>query len=99
LNHYFSKVALRLNDSENYRTNVLYEDALITKAFIFQFLNSFASLFYVAFMKPFNAADACIPAYCFVELQVRILLHCSSLSCFPALLLCLLTYLLPVCIL
>lgn len=69
LNKSFSKVALRLNDVENYRTDSDYEDALISKAFVFQFLNSFSSLFYVAFMKPFYAADACIPAYCFVELQ------------------------------
>lgn len=69
LNKSFSQVALRLNDVENYRTNSDYEDALISKSFVFQFLNSFSSLFYVAFMKPFYAADACVPAYCFVELQ------------------------------
>lgn len=69
LNNWFSKIARRLNDRENYRTDSEYEDALISKAFVFQFLNSFSSLFYVAFMKPFYALDACVPAYCFVELQ------------------------------
>merc|ERR1711871_1187016 len=69
LNYYFNGVAIRLNDAENYRTDVEYEDALITKAFVFQFVNSFGSLFYVAFVKPFYAADVCNPATCFTELQ------------------------------
>ncbi len=69
LNHYFNGMAVRLNDAENYRTDVEYEDALITKAFVFQFLNSFGSLFYVAFIKPFYAGDVCNPATCFTELQ------------------------------
>ena len=69
LNYYFNKTAIRLNDAENYPTDIEYENALITKAFVFQFVNSFGSLFYVAFVKPFYAVDVCNPATCFTELQ------------------------------
>jgi anoctamin-10/anoctamin-7 len=47
LNAGFSKIAIELNDSENWRTDTDYEDALISKSFFFQFVNAFASLFYV----------------------------------------------------
>lgn len=72
LNYYFSLVAIALNDSENWRTDTEYEDGLISKAFIFQFVNAFSSLFYVAFMKPFYSADQCNAKYCFYELQASL---------------------------
>ena len=40
------------NDYENHKTQQDYEDALITKGFIFKFINSFASLFYLGFIRP-----------------------------------------------
>jgi len=72
LNYMFYSVALHLNDSENHRTDSEYEDALITKAFVFQFLNSFACLFYISFLKPFLKADQCNPQHCFYELQATL---------------------------
>ena len=61
MNIIYGGVAIKLNDYENHRTDTEYEDALIAKTFVFQFVNSFASLFYIAFVKPFIAdLDPCI---------------------------------------
>jgi len=51
----YSKISFFGNDFENHRTEEDYLNALITKSFIFRFFNSFASLFYLAFVRP--AAD------------------------------------------
>ncbi|XP_065335769.1 anoctamin-8 isoform X2 [Cloeon dipterum] len=45
----YYKVALWLNDCENYRLETKYENHLIVKVALFQFVNSFLSLFYIAF--------------------------------------------------
>jgi anoctamin-10/anoctamin-7 len=44
---------LWLNNYENHRTDTEFEDALISKVFIFQLVNSFAALTYVSFIKNF----------------------------------------------
>ena len=49
----YASVSLSLNKYENHRTDIEYEDALIAKTFIVQFINSFASLFFIAFGQPF----------------------------------------------
>eukprot|EP00300_Choanocystis_sp_HF-7_P022130 c21275_g1_i1.p1 GENE.c21275_g1_i1~~c21275_g1_i1.p1 ORF type:complete len:746 (+),score=195.97 c21275_g1_i1:35-2272(+) len=51
MNYVYAKVAQQLNDFENHRTNSQHEDALITKTFLFQFINSYISLFFIAFVK------------------------------------------------
>lgn len=40
-----------LNDKENHETDTEYEDNKILKVFAFQFINSYFSLFYIAFIK------------------------------------------------
>ncbi|KAK6747060.1 hypothetical protein RB195_000352 [Necator americanus] len=45
----YRQLALFLNDFENYRTDDEYEDFLISKIVIFQFVTAFGSLFYIAF--------------------------------------------------
>ena len=52
-NAIYSKVAKRLTDQENHRTNTEYEDAMIAKLFCFQFVNSFSSFFFIAFCAKF----------------------------------------------
>ena len=37
--------------TENHRTQTAYDDALIIKLFAFQFANSYASCFYIAFFR------------------------------------------------
>lgn len=38
---------------ENHRTDSQYEDALIIKLFVFQFINSYATFFFLAFVAPY----------------------------------------------
>mmetsp|Transcript_47156 Transcript_47156/g.75551 ORF Transcript_47156/g.75551 Transcript_47156/m.75551 type:complete len:954 (+) Transcript_47156:88-2949(+) len=40
------------NEWENHRTEQDYQNALIAKSFIFKFINSFSSLFYLGFLRP-----------------------------------------------
>ncbi|XP_039276146.1 anoctamin-8 [Nilaparvata lugens] len=49
LDEAYYKVASWLNDKENYRLDTKYENHLIVKVALFQFVNSFLSLFYIAF--------------------------------------------------
>lgn len=53
----YNRVAVLLTDAENHRTDTAYEDSLIGKTFVFQFVNSFASLFYIAFVKQYAEPD------------------------------------------
>ena len=71
-NWIYSDYALWLNRIENHRTDTDYENSLIAKTFIFQFVNSFASLFYIGFLKPFiPATDPCIGG-CMNELRAQL---------------------------
>jgi len=66
MNVMWKTVAVKLNNWENHRTDSEYENSLIMKIFAFYFVNSYTSLFYIAFFKGsgriFNASalkDAC----------------------------------------
>jgi len=50
VNYLYSLLANALSERENHRTNTEYEDSMITKIFLFQFVNSYASFFYLAFV-------------------------------------------------
>jgi len=50
-NSVYRKVAQKLNDWENHRTPTEYENNLTVKVFIFQFVNSFITFFYISFVK------------------------------------------------
>ncbi|XP_048453821.1 anoctamin-7-like [Rhincodon typus] len=47
-------IAVKMTDWENHRTQTNYNDALILKLFAFHFANSYASLFYIAFLRRSN---------------------------------------------
>eukprot|EP00607_Mallomonas_marina_P002350 CAMPEP_0182425280 /NCGR_PEP_ID=MMETSP1167-20130531/11642_1 /TAXON_ID=2988 /ORGANISM="Mallomonas Sp, Strain CCMP3275" /LENGTH=733 /DNA_ID=CAMNT_0024605807 /DNA_START=65 /DNA_END=2266 /DNA_ORIENTATION=- len=49
----YSFVADRLTEMENHRTITAFEDSLIGKLFLFQFVNSYASFFYLAFIAEY----------------------------------------------
>lgn len=51
MNILYGKLAVRLTDWENHRKESEYEASLTTKIFLFSFVNSFASIFYIAFFK------------------------------------------------
>jgi anoctamin-5 len=46
----YQHVAYYLNDLENHRTETVYNDNLIYKLFLFDFVNTFTSLFYLAYV-------------------------------------------------
>jgi anoctamin-10/anoctamin-7 len=62
LNMAYQFVATALTDSENHRTDTEYEDNLITKLFMFQFLNSYASFFFLAFIATWLPKPNGVPA-------------------------------------
>lgn len=73
LNAIYSRIAIFLTDYENHRTNTSYENSLMAKTFIFQFVNSFASLFYIAFVRPFiPQLDPCPGGDCLKVLQASL---------------------------
>jgi hypothetical protein len=47
----YNKLGFVLTSWENHRTEGEYQDALITKLFVFQFVNQFSGLFYIAFFR------------------------------------------------
>mmetsp|Transcript_24137 Transcript_24137/g.33847 ORF Transcript_24137/g.33847 Transcript_24137/m.33847 type:complete len:693 (+) Transcript_24137:62-2140(+) len=51
MNQVYRRVAMWLTEWENYRTDSEFENAFIIKNFVFQFVNSYISLFYIAFLK------------------------------------------------
>jgi len=53
LNLVYQSLAKVLTDLENHRTDTNYEDSMITKLFMFQFVNSYASFFYIAFVAAY----------------------------------------------
>ena len=85
LNMVYSDMAINLTNEENHRTDTDYDDALIGKLFAFSFVNSYASLFFVAFIKH-NLGETC-NGPCMVELAYQLFvifgkcLLCSAL-CF-----------------
>jgi hypothetical protein len=60
-NFVYGSVGRYLNEFENHRTDTDYENALIAKSFLFKFVNSYNSLFYIAFFKNIGAGDTCNP--------------------------------------
>ena len=75
LNVLYGIVARKLTEWENHRTNTEFEDNLSSKLFMFQFINSYFSLFYVAFLKTsfslFGRKDSCTPD-CMTELVYQL---------------------------
>lgn len=60
-NGLYARLARKLNDWENHRTETQYEDSLIIKTFLFQAINSYISLFYIAFLK--SASISLLPGH------------------------------------
>ena len=60
-----------MTDWENHETESNYYDALTFKLFCFQFVNSYASLFYIAFLKG-STSNGCTNQDCMGELQTQL---------------------------
>jgi len=61
-NYLYYYVAVYLTNWENHRTDSIYENALTLKIFLFQFINCYYSLFWIAFIQPL--LDQCQPGEC-----------------------------------
>lgn len=81
MNTVYQTVAKWLTDNENHRTDTLYEDALSVKIFVFQFLNSYASFFFIAFgaaylppplSNPHNYPGQCGAETCMQPLAINL---------------------------
>ncbi|CAM9104726.1 unnamed protein product [Ectocarpus sp. 13 AM-2016] len=70
MNAFYGTVAIKLTDLENHRTDTEYEDNLIAKTFMFQFVNSYASLVYIAFIKEFIGSPCLVS--CMNELSTNL---------------------------
>ena len=80
----YDNIAKKLTKWENYRTYSEYENQLVYKLFAFQFVNNYASLFYVAFLRNviytngiFNLGpdyqDSCDQNNCMALLSIQVL--------------------------
>jgi len=56
LNQIYGRVGLALTEFENHKTETSFSNSLIAKSFLFKFVNSYNSLFYIAFFKQNDAA-------------------------------------------
>ncbi|KAF4321974.1 hypothetical protein BBO99_00003272 [Phytophthora kernoviae] len=74
LNMVYRLVAQKLNDLENHRTDAEYENHLVIKVFLFQFCNSFASFFYIAFFKRIAEGTCLYEDDCMQELRDQLLI-------------------------
>ena len=81
MNIVYQYVAKILTDNENHRTDTMYEDALSVKIFVFQFLNSYASFFFIAFVaayipspinSPHNYPGQCGAETCMQPLAINL---------------------------
>jgi len=70
LNILYNGTALAMNEWENHRTDTEFEDKLISKIFLFQMVNSFAAVTYIAFIK--GQISACIQNDCDKEVSSNI---------------------------
>ena len=78
----YETIAVAMNDWENHRTKTDYEDNLILKNFVFQFVNNYFVLFYIAYMRQVDLSfihedlgeiDAeCKGGSCMPELSVQV---------------------------
>ncbi|XP_071549190.1 anoctamin-1-like isoform X1 [Panulirus ornatus] len=84
-NKVYNWVAVKLTDWELQRTQTEYEDSLILKMYLLQFVNFYSSIFYIAFFKgkwvghpgAYNRIfglrqEECGPGGCLMELSVQL---------------------------
>jgi anoctamin-10 len=65
-------LAKNLADAENHRTQHNYENQYNLYTFIFRFFVTYASFFYVAFMKRYLEAEGCLDGDCMKELGTQL---------------------------
>lgn len=72
----YQSLAEKLTDWENHRTQTEWDDALTVKSFLFQFVNNYFTLFYIAlfrqFRNPFGPAQPCQESSCLDDLTQQL---------------------------
>lgn len=69
-NQLYNNLAIWLTNWENHRTESAWENALVIKKFCFQFVNSYISLYYIAFVK--EHVSECLEDDCVYELGYQL---------------------------
>ena len=88
---FFNWTAFRLTDMENQRTDTIYEDSMIVKLFCFQFVNNYASFYYLAFVAgsrpipPGGAANSAVNTPLLLSIPPSLCNTPSSLYILPSL--------------
>lgn len=76
VNMAFSTLARKLTDRENHRTDTEYQSFLLAKVMVFKFVNSYISLFYIAFIKKnyplFGMKMDCAHDDCMIDLSTQL---------------------------
>uniref|UniRef100_A0A1W7RAZ4 Anoctamin n=1 Tax=Hadrurus spadix TaxID=141984 RepID=A0A1W7RAZ4_9SCOR len=85
LGRMYEKIAIKLTDWEMHRTQTEYENHFTFKVFVFQFVNFYSSIFYIAFFKGrfvgypghYNKlfgirGETCGNSGCFIELALQL---------------------------
>lgn len=70
-NQMFRGLAQSLTSWENHRTDDAFENALVFKLFVVQFLNSYGTVFYVAFFK--DQFEGCLNDNCIMDMSYRLI--------------------------
>ena len=81
----YDLIAIWITEKELHRTQTSYDNSLIVKIYVFQFINYYASIFYVAFIKGQFVGtpnqyvrlfsyrqEECQPGGCFMELTIQL---------------------------
>ncbi|XP_008215745.1 anoctamin-5 isoform X1 [Nasonia vitripennis] len=87
LNYIYDWLAVYLTEMELLRTQAEFDDSLTLKVYLFQFINYYASIFYVAFLKgkfvgypkKYNKIlgfrqEECAPGGCLMELSIQLVI-------------------------
>jgi hypothetical protein len=78
----YERIAVKLTDWENHKTQIEYDDSLIIKNFGFQFVNNYFILFYIAYMRqvdttalggPEVEVTQCAGGSCLGQLQTQLI--------------------------
>jgi len=72
MNDVFMATSVFFTEKENHRLESQYEESLIAKLFLFQFINSYAMLFYIAFFRTMIGDDCSGDGGCMGELSLAL---------------------------
>ena len=72
MNDIFMATSVFFTEQENHRLESQYEESLIVKLFFFQFINSYAMLFYIAFFRTMIGDDCTGGQGCMGELSLAL---------------------------